>query len=104
MAAAFNYPHVEKPEGQPARLKRIPRIRVAQLVMDYLEHGWSVDEMCHQHPYLSLSEAHAAMLYYFDHRDEIEGEIRAEIEQVDREQSQAVRSPVYHRLRSLGLL
>jgi uncharacterized protein (DUF433 family) len=104
MAAAFKYPHVEKLEGQPARLERIPRIRVAQLVMDYLEHGWSVDEMCHQHPYLSLAEAHAAMAYYFDHQDEIDREIRAEIEQVEREKSQAVRSPVYLRLRSQGLL
>jgi len=27
--------------------------------------GWSVEEMCHQHPYLSLAEAHAAMAYSF---------------------------------------
>jgi uncharacterized protein (DUF433 family) len=104
MVVPLKYPHVEKLEGQPARLERLPRIRIAQIVMDYLEHGWSVDEMCRQHPYLSPAEAHAAMAYYFDHPEEIDREILEEIEQVEREQSQAVRSPVYHRLRSQGMI
>ena len=50
MSLAVKYPHIEKLEGEPARLERLPRIRVAQIAMDYLEHGWSVDEMCRQHP------------------------------------------------------
>jgi hypothetical protein len=104
MAIALKYHHIEKLENQPARLERVPRIRVAQLVMDYLEYGWSVDEMCHQHPYLSHAEAHAAMAYYFDHQEEIDREIREEIEQDEREQSQAIRSPVYHRLRSQSVI
>ena len=104
MALELTYPHLEKPEGEPARLQRRPRVRVAQIVMDYLAHGWSPDEMCRQHPYLTPAEVHAAMAYYFDHQDEIDEEIRAEIEQVEREQAQAVRSPAYHRLRSQGLL
>jgi len=52
MTQAVLYPHIEKPEGQSARLQRVPRIRVAQIVMDYLAHGWSADEICRQHPYL----------------------------------------------------
>jgi uncharacterized protein (DUF433 family) len=100
MAVAFKYPHIEKLEGEPARLERIPRIRVAQIVMDYLEYGWSVDEMCHQHPYLNLAEAHAAMAYYFDHQVDIDREIDEEIEQVERDQSHSRRSAIYHRLRA----
>lgn len=53
--------------------------------MDYLAYGWSVEEMCRQHPYLMQSEAHAAMGYYFDFQAEIEHEIRAEWEQVQQE-------------------
>jgi hypothetical protein len=83
----LSYPHVTKAEGEPARLSRIPRIRVAQIVMDLLAHGWSVDEMCRQHPELTPAEAHAAMLYYWDHRLEIDGEIREEWRQADREGS-----------------
>ena len=36
MATGIAYPHVEKQDEQPWRLERLPRIRVAQIVMDYL--------------------------------------------------------------------
>jgi hypothetical protein len=51
------YPHIEKPGvGEPARLQRIPRVRIAQIVMDYLAYGWSVEEMCRQHSYLIMQQ------------------------------------------------
>jgi uncharacterized protein (DUF433 family) len=104
MTPALSYPHVEKPEGQPARLQRIPRVRVAQIVMDYLAYGWSVEEMCRQHRYLTLAEAHAAMGYYFDHQDEIDQEIRDEWRQSEQAKSQEARSPFFIRMRAQGLL
>jgi hypothetical protein len=103
MSVAVKYPHIEKVEGEPARLERLPRIRVAQIGMDYVAYGWSVDEMCRQHPYLTLAEAHAAMAYYFDHEAEIEREIDDEIKQVEYDQSQSRRSAIYHRLRAQSL-
>jgi hypothetical protein len=36
MTVETTYPHIEKIEGSPVRLQRMPRIRVAQVVMDYL--------------------------------------------------------------------
>src|SRR5260221_10220137 len=104
MTAKLAYPHIVKEAGQPARLESHPRIRIAQIVMDYLAHGWSVDEMCRQHLYLKPAEAHAAMAYYFDHQDEIDGEIRAEIEEVERLHAQAGPSPFYLRFKAKGLL
>jgi hypothetical protein len=104
MAIELTYPHIEKSEGQSARLRRFPRIRVAHIAMDYIEHGWSVDEMCRQHPYLMPAEAHAAMAYYFDHKDEVEEEIREEVEQVARERSESPSSAVHDRLRGQGFL
>ncbi|HEY9801919.1 MAG TPA: DUF433 domain-containing protein [Leptolyngbyaceae cyanobacterium] len=100
----LNYPHIEKIENQPARLQRLPRIRVAQIVMDYLAYGWSVEEMCRQHPYLTHAEAHAAMGYYFDHQEEIDKEIKEEWEQVQESVKQSVRSPFYSRMKAKGLL
>jgi hypothetical protein len=79
MATQTTYPHIEKVGENPAHLSRLPRIRVAMIAMDYLAHGWSVDEMCRQHAYLSLAEAHAAMTYYFDHQAEIDVEIQQEL-------------------------
>jgi len=73
---------------------------VAQIVMDYLSHGWSPDEMCRQHPYLTPAEAHAAMGYYFDHQAEIDQEIQAEMELVEHERALESRVPVILRLRA----
>ena len=104
MSVELVYPHIEKPEGHPARLKNSPRIRVAQIVMDYLAYGWSADEMCRQHDYLTLAEAHAAMGYYFDHQEEVDGEIRSEMKQADQGHSQSSRSPFFVRMKAKRLI
>ncbi len=104
MALEISYPHVEKSGNEPARLARVPRVRVAQIAMDYLAYGWSADEMCRQHPYLKPAEAHAAMTYYFDHPDEIDAEIRVELEQVDSLRKSDDDSPLRVRLRAKGIL
>jgi uncharacterized protein (DUF433 family) len=94
---------VVKEDGEPARLRRVPRVRVAQIVVDYLAHGWSPDEMCRQHPYLLPAEAHAAMAYYFDHQEEIDAEIEQELAQVRQLTTNAPRSSFVARLRAKGL-
>jgi uncharacterized protein (DUF433 family) len=99
VAIGLEYPHIDKPEGLPARLSKHPRIRVAQLAMDYLAHGWSAEEMCHQHEYLSLSEAHAALLYYWDHQEEIDSEIQAEFLNYESERRHSLPSALAVRLR-----
>ena len=100
MAVTARYPHIEEAAGQPARLRRLPRIRVAQIAMDHLAHGWSVEEMCRQHPYLTPAEAHAAMAYYWDHKQEIDDEIRLEWAAADQEAADATPPPVVLRLRT----
>ena len=40
--------------------------------------GWSPDEIVAQAPSLTLSDVHTALAYYYDHREEIQDEIRAE--------------------------
>lgn len=104
MALELQYPHIEKLEGEPARLQRNPRVRVAQLVIDYLAYGWSPDEMCRQHSYLTPAEAHAAMAYYFDHQAEVDTEIRAELDAFDAAKSESTNSRVRQTLRLKGML
>ena len=102
MSVETTYPHIETSLGQPARLARLPRIRVAQIAMDYLAHGWSTDEMCRQHPYLLPAEAHAAMTYYFDHQQEIDREILQELDEVEQSRKQTPISPLAMRLKAQG--
>lgn len=101
---ATDYPHIVKENGLPARLETHPRVRVATIVMDYLAYGWSPDEIRRQHPHLALAEVHAAMGYYYDHQKEIDAEITAELEEVDRAMRNPERSPVWLKLKAQGLI
>jgi uncharacterized protein (DUF433 family) len=103
MAGGLTYPHIEKQDGEPARLQRVRRVRVAQIVMDYIAHGWTAEEMCRQHPYLIPAEAHAAMAYYYDHQEEIDREITTEVAQAEQDRVRATPSPFFLRMKAAGL-
>jgi uncharacterized protein (DUF433 family) len=104
MPVKIIYPHIEKLEGESARLLRIPRIRVAQIVIDYLNHGWSADEICIHYPHLKPAEVHSAMGYYFDHQAEIDSEIGEEQLLIEKSRKNSKPTPVELRLRKQGLL
>ena len=104
MSVGLSYPHIEKVEGEPARLNRLPRVRVAQLVMDQLAHAWSAEEIFRQCPHLTRAEVHSALAYYFDHQAEIDGEIQEEWKQSEDARRQAQPSPLQLRLRAKGLI
>jgi uncharacterized protein (DUF433 family) len=104
MTIAVSYPHIEKIEGHPARLERMPRIRVAQIVIDYLNNGWSADEICIHYPHLMRAEVHSAMAYYFDHQAEIDAEIAEEQKMIEQSYKNAKPTPFEQRMRSQGLL
>jgi uncharacterized protein (DUF433 family) len=94
------YPHIVKEGSGPARLANTPRMKVSHLVIEYLNWGWSPEEMCHQHPFLAVSEAYAAMAYYFDHQAEIDAEIEADDNAARAAMHGASSSPLLQRLRS----
>jgi len=90
-----------KEPGKPARLEQHPRTRVAMVVMDYQGRGWSPEEIVRQYRYLTLAEVHAALGYYHDHREEIDREIEAESDEVERLRRSTPESPLLRRLRAL---
>ena len=104
MLTEVAYPHIEMTNGDPARLRRLPRIRVAQIAIDHINHGWSADEICLHYPHLKLAEVHATLAYYFDHQAEIDGEIAAEQRAIDEAYRNAKPSPAELRLRAEGRL
>ena len=85
---ALDYAHIISADGDAARLERLPRIRVAQIVADHLGHGWSAEEIARQYSHLTLAEIHAALGYYHDHRETIDAEIRDELTELDRADAQ----------------
>ena len=49
--------------------------KVIEVALDLIAHGWSAEEMHRQHPHLSLAQLHAALAYYYDHREELDADI-----------------------------
>ena len=104
MTATVAYPHIVKENGSAARLESHPRTRVAMIVMDYLARGLGPEEIVQHYPYLKPAEVHAAMTYYYDHRQEIDAEIQAELDLLDDEVKKRAPSPIWLKLKSKGLI
>ena len=51
------------------------RVRVQDIVL-WNEEGLSADEIVSRVPTISLADVHAALTYYFDHREEIDRQIQ----------------------------
>jgi uncharacterized protein (DUF433 family) len=59
------------------------RVRVLDIVTWTEHQGMSADEVISHVPTLTLADVHAALACYFDHIDEIQGEMRAELASAD---------------------
>jgi uncharacterized protein (DUF433 family) len=80
-------------------------IKVKEVVLDKLAHGWSPEEIHFQHySRLSMAQIHAAFSYYYDHQEEFDAEIERDIREVEALAAQASDTPVRRRLRAMGRL
>ena len=98
--ALVTYPHIEIAEDGRAWIAG-KTVRVTQVVLDYLAHHWSAEEIHRQHPDLTRGEIHFAFAYYFDHQQELDQKIDRELAQVDRIQSQTYNPSLQERLRQV---
>jgi uncharacterized protein (DUF433 family) len=78
--------------------------KVIEVVLDYLAHGWTPEEMHRHHPHLPLSKLYAAMAYYFDHKAELDTEVERQVRELDALRAAAGESPLVRRLRLAGKL
>ena len=78
------------------------RVRVQDVAMMAEVHGQTADQITDALPHLSLAQVHAALSYYFDHRDEVQQELKQDEQFV--EQLKALRGPglIERRLKSLN--
>jgi uncharacterized protein (DUF433 family) len=74
--------------------------KVVELVAEVHAYGWSPEELAHQHPHLSLAQIHSALAYYWDHRDEIEADLRRRQERVDHIEGEVGQHPLVAKLRA----
>jgi uncharacterized protein (DUF433 family) len=79
-------------------------VKVIEVILDKLAHRSSPEEMHLQYPHLSLAQIHAALSYYYDHRQAFDAAIEEQLQRVEALAAQAGDSPVRQRLRALGKL
>lgn len=72
--------HIDETPGVCGGKPRIVghRIRVMDIVVCHEQQGMSPDEIASSYPGIILADIHAALAYYFDHRDEIQRDIEDE--------------------------
>jgi uncharacterized protein (DUF433 family) len=79
-------------------------MKVTELVLEKTAYGWSAEELCIQHPYLTLGQIHSALAYYWDHQEALDQDIERRLKQVDKIQEQGPPPPLIARLKDQGLI
>lgn len=80
-------------------------VKVIEVALERLAHGASPEDIFDQHRgHLSFAQIHAALAYYYDHRDELDGEIERQVAEFERRRAATLDSPGRQRLRALGRL
>ena len=60
------------------------RLKVQHIFLEYKRLGWSPDQICDAHPGIKLAQVHAAISYYYDHKEELDKSIREDKEFAER--------------------
>lgn len=51
------------------------KVKVIEIVLDKIAHGWSPEEIHFQHPNLSLAQIHGALMYYYENQARLDEQI-----------------------------
>ena len=76
--------------------------KVIEVAQDMIAHGWSPEEIHFQHRHLSLAQIHAALCYYYDHREAFDATMQQSLREAEKLRSHEVESPLRKRLREMG--
>ncbi len=79
-------------------------MKVVELVVEKIAHGWSPEELHFQHPYLTPGQIHSALAYYWDHQKELDRDIERRLQYVDQLRQMTGPSPLVAKLKAKGLL
>jgi uncharacterized protein (DUF433 family) len=60
------------------------RLKVQHIALEYVRLGLTPDQICDAHPGITLAQVHAALSYYYEHKEEIDQTIRENKEFAER--------------------
>ena len=73
--------------GQPRAFIHGSRLRVQDVVIDHQRFGHSAERIAAGYDEITLAQVHAALAYYFEHRESIQAAIREDEALADRMQT-----------------
>ncbi|MSP39851.1 MAG: DUF433 domain-containing protein [Deltaproteobacteria bacterium] len=99
MLSETGYEHIILTDAQIPMIAGT-NMKVVELVLNHLAHGWSPEELHFQHPTLSMGQIHSALAYYWDHKTELDPDIERRRSMVDDIQQTLPESPLAERLKA----
>ena len=96
-------PHIKRDDRGVAWIDET-NVKVIEVVLDRLAYGWSPEEIHFQHSHLSLAQIHAGLGYYYDHKAEVDAQIKQSAQEVEKLRAKDGESPIRKRLREMGKL
>jgi uncharacterized protein (DUF433 family) len=96
---AVAYPHIDVADGMPVIAGT--RIRVIDIVVDQMAHGWDAPQIQRQHPQLTLAQIYSALAYYHDHQPELDAVIEQRLRREEQVIARLEQSPLQVKLRTL---
>ncbi len=64
------------------------RLKVQTIALEFERLGWTTDRICDSHPGITLAQLHAALSYFYDHREDIDLAVREDRELAERLRSE----------------
>jgi uncharacterized protein (DUF433 family) len=79
-------------------------VKVIEIALDQIANGWSAEEIHRQDPGVSMAQVHAALAYYYDHKQHFDEEIERDLREAEELAAQVGESPFERRMRAAGKL
>ena len=76
-------------------------VKVIEVALDKLAHGWSPEEIHFQHPGLSLAQIHAVLSYYYENQERLDAEIERRRREAATLATERAESPLQQKLLAL---
>ncbi|MDJ0717837.1 MAG: DUF433 domain-containing protein [Prochloraceae cyanobacterium] len=102
-ATTTEYKHILLDDRQVPFIKGTS-MKVVELVTSVQAYGWSPEELHFQYPHLSMSQIYSALAYYWEHKEEIDADVKQRFEYSEKLRLEAGESTLAKRLRQEGLI
>ena len=80
--------HIQRDERGVAWIAET-NTKVIEVAAEHVAYGWEAEEIHAAHPHLTLSQIHAALSFYYDHKSELDGQMQSQVATYQRLHSEA---------------